>query len=144
MIMEFEVYKRHILRPALSIVITERVMRWERQNSCSNSKRQRPMTEKYYYQKYYCKPNWGRQDEDKRRQINGKSWIYFKIAPFGHILRKLTRSHLGAWSFLLVHILFTPSEGPKGFCKVILQKQDHEVGPWRRVTSHGPTSWSMV
>ena len=39
----------------------------------------------------------------------------FKTILFGHILKMSTRSLFGAWSFLLVHIRFTPSEGPKGF-----------------------------
>jgi hypothetical protein len=32
---------------------------------------------------------------------------------FEHILKKSTHSFFGAWSFLLVHIWFTPSEEPK-------------------------------
>lgn len=57
---------------------------------------------------------WVRKDEDKRRQKKMiKFDFFFKIVLFGHILRKLTHSHLGAWSFLLVLIQFTPSEGPK-------------------------------
>ena len=38
----------------------------------------------------------------------------FKTALLGHISKKSTHSLFGAWSFLLVHICFTPNEGPKG------------------------------
>ena len=31
---------------------------------------------------------------------------------------------LSVWSFLLVHVWFTPSEGPKGFKNCIFQKYD--------------------
>ena len=54
---------------------------------------------------------WGREDEDKRI-VN---LFFLKIAIFGHMLKKSTHSLLGVWSFLLVHIRFTPSEGPKDF-----------------------------
>ena len=42
--------------------------------------------------------------------------FYFKQPFLGHILKKNRHIHfLGAWSFLLIHIRFTPNEGPKGF-----------------------------
>ena len=41
--------------------------------------------------------------------------FFSQTALFGHILRKTAHSLFGAWSFLLVHIQFTPSKGPKGF-----------------------------
>jgi hypothetical protein len=68
----------------------------------------------YYFILFYFR---GREDEDKRRQENGQTWILFlfKTALFGHTLKKSAHSHFGAWSFLLVHVWFTPSEGPKGF-----------------------------
>lgn len=38
------------------------------------------------------------------------------IFLFEHILKKIaTYSLFGAWSFILVHIRFSPSEGPGGF-----------------------------
>jgi hypothetical protein len=47
---------------------------------------------------------------------NVQTLFYFlKIALFGHILQNSTHLFYGARSFLLVHIQFTPSEGPKGF-----------------------------
>ena len=48
-------------------------------------------------------------------------YFYFVYLPplpitlFGHMLKKSTHLLFGAWSFLLVHIWLTPSEGPKGF-----------------------------
>jgi len=41
--------------------------------------------------------------------------FFLKIALFGHILKKSARSLFGAWSFLFIHIRFTPSKGAKGF-----------------------------
>ena len=43
--MEFEVPKRHSLRPTLSVNMVQHVLQWERQNRCSNIKkgRQGPM-----------------------------------------------------------------------------------------------------
>ena len=38
----------------------------------------------------------------------------FKSNLFGHMLKK-THSLFGAWSFLLVHVQFTPCEWPKRF-----------------------------
>ena len=41
--------------------------------------------------------------------------------PFDHVLKKQAHSFFGAWSFLLVHIRFTPSEGIKGFVSCFFQ-----------------------
>ena len=43
--------------------------------------------------------------------------FFSKLCPFGVYINKKNPTHLlfGAWSFLLVHIWFTPSEGSKGF-----------------------------
>ena len=53
--------------------------------------------------------------EEKMKTIEWSNYFPFKIAFFGHILEKSTTSLFVAWSFLLVHIWFTPSEGSKGF-----------------------------
>ena len=42
-------------------------------------------------------------------------FVFSKLCFFGHMLKQSTHSLFGAWSFLFVHILFTPSEGPKNF-----------------------------
>jgi hypothetical protein len=44
--MEFEVLKRQIIRPTLSIDMVQRVLRWERQKRCSGRKEQGPITKK--------------------------------------------------------------------------------------------------
>ena len=52
------------------------------------------------------------------RQEKTKEWsnlIFFEIVIFGHILKTSAHFLFGAWSFLLVHIWFAPSEGSKGF-----------------------------
>ena len=48
----------------------------------------------------------------------------------------------GAWSFLLVHILFEPGEGPKGFVNLFILKQTMEVGPWSQIMEKGHFTWS--
>jgi hypothetical protein len=62
---------------------------------------------------------WGREDEDKGRQKNGQTCIFPKLpfldtpTLFSRIpIKKITHSLFGAWWFLLVHIWFTPSDGP--------------------------------
>jgi hypothetical protein len=52
----------------------------------------------------------GIEDEDKRRQTYGQTLIIFsfKTIIFGHIKQRSSHSLFGAWSFLLVHIRFTP------------------------------------
>jgi hypothetical protein len=57
----------------------------------------------------------GKDDEDKRRQKTDQTWILFKLLYFGHILKKIAHLLFGAWSLLLLHIWFTPSEGPTDF-----------------------------
>ena len=43
-------------------------------------------------------------------------FIYSQNFPFwAYIFKKSTHLFLGAWSFLLVHMWFTPSEEPQGF-----------------------------
>ena len=46
-----------------------------------------------------------RTREDKRMVKLGRKF------SFGYILKKSAHSFFGAWSFLLVHIWLTPSEG---------------------------------
>ena len=46
--MEFEVPKKHIIRPTLSTNMVQRVLLWDRQKRCYiGRKRQGPMAEKY-------------------------------------------------------------------------------------------------
>jgi hypothetical protein len=53
---------------------------------------------------------------------------------FGQIIFFLAHSPFGAWSFLLVHIQFTPSEGPKCFTNCLFKKLDH--GSWTMKSNH--------
>jgi hypothetical protein len=62
-------------------------------------------------------------EEEKMKTREGKRMVklkflffssLFKTAIMGHVLKNPTHSLFGAWSFLLVHIWFTHSEGPKG------------------------------
>ena len=84
---------------------------------------------------------WGEEkNEGKRRQKNGQTLIISKTAFFGHILKKSAQSFFGAWSFLLIHIQFTPGEVPKDFVVILFyclyfsfvnRKKNHtmNVGP---------------
>ena len=83
----------------------------------------------------------GREDEDKRRQKNGQTLNVFFLPklPFWDI----STFTFYAWSVLLVHIRFTPSEGPKGFINCFLSKKsDH--GRWTMEKCHLPLSIFMV
>ena len=49
----------------------------------------------------------------------------------------------GAWSFLLVHMWFTPSEGSKGCVNRFPKKsQTMEVGPQSQTMEKGHLPWS--
>jgi hypothetical protein len=56
---------------------------------------------------------WGREDEEKRKE--DRRTIEFDFFFFEHILKISAHSLFGAWSFFLIRIWFTPSEGSKGF-----------------------------
>ena len=87
---------------------------------------------------------WGREDQDKRRQENDYFYFYFyfKNTLFGHTYKQIDTSNIGAWSFLLVHIRFTPSEGPKGFIISSFKKLDH--GRWTTISYHEKRPSSRV
>jgi hypothetical protein len=69
------------------------------------------MAKNCYYNKLIMNFFGGREDEDK---IMVKRDFFSKLPIFGHILegKNSTHSLFGPWSFLLIHIRFTPSEGP--------------------------------
>ena len=84
--------------------------------------------------------------KDKRMVKLDFSFL-FKSAFLGRILEKSAHSLFGAWSFLLIHIWFTPSEGSQGFVNWFLRKSDHgswttksdpEKRPSSMVRLHGP------
>jgi hypothetical protein len=78
-----------------------------------------PMAKKYCYNKVSNEYFFGgkrRPRQEKTRKWSTLIFLFFlKTASFGHILKESTHSCFDAWLFLLVHIRFTPSEGPKGF-----------------------------
>ena len=85
---------------------------------------------------------WGREDEDKRKQEDGQTWN--TSPPNGMfwtcIKNKIRTLTFGARSFLLVSIVFTPSEGPKGFVNWFSEKSDHK----KKAIFHGPWSQPAV
>jgi hypothetical protein len=56
---------------------------------------------------------------------------------------KRAHSFFGAWSFLLVHIRFTPSEGPHSFVKCFFPPKSNH-GNWTEKKYHLPRSDFMV
>jgi hypothetical protein len=83
----------------------------------------------------------GKEDNDKRRQENGQTWIFFsKIALFEHTLKNSTHPLLSAWSILSVHIRFTPSEEPKNFINWLFETMD--IGPSSRTMQKNHLPWS--
>ena len=81
--MEFEAPKRHVLRPTLSINKVQRVLRWDRQNSCSGRKKNKGPWQRntiiviFYF--FIFLLGGGRKDEDKRREKNGRTSIFPKM-----------------------------------------------------------------
>ena len=88
---------------------------WERQKRCSSTHRQGPMAKnvvpiKFLWIFLLGKRIW--------RQEKTREWSNLNVIKAGLLdiyLKKSPHSLFGAWSFLLVHIRFTPSEGAKGF-----------------------------
>ena len=92
---------------------------------------------------------WGEGGGGERRWRKEKTnkWsnffsFFFETTIFGHILKNNQHIHfLGAWSFLLVHIQFTPSEGPKGFVNWFFEISGH--GCWTMNWDHERRPSSM-
>ena len=97
-------------------------------------KKDKPMAGKRCYNKFLMNflREWENEDMTTREWSNLNS-----VFLFWHILKKLAHSLVGAWSFLLVHIRFTPSEWPKGFINWFLLR-NHTMG--KNAIFHGPTS----
>ena len=105
------------LRKTISPDMIQRVLRRERQKRCYARKRQGHMIEKYCHNILFHEFLWGKK---RWRQEKTKEWsnliiISFQNFPFWTYIKKSAHSLCDAWSFLLVHIWFTLSEGPKGF-----------------------------
>ena len=117
----------------------------------SNRKMEEPMARKWCYNIYIewnvC---WG-GNQDKRRQWNRDTLFYLilKSIGFGHLLKWINTLTFEAWSYLLVHIRFTPSRRAKDFVYWFFKEigswmLDHQVGPWKKAIFQGPISWYMV
>ena len=80
--MEFEVPKRHILRPTLSIDMVQRVLRLERQKRCSSTKRQGPMAEERCYYDSLTKCLLGEEQTKTRENMRMVKLEFFSKLPF--------------------------------------------------------------
>ncbi len=103
-------------------------------------KRQGPMTKKRCYSKSPMNFVWGREDEAKRMtKLDFPFFILFYFiygnCPSLRVYLKQNSAHalFSAWSFLLVHIRLTHSEGPKKIPRLILSPIQ---------TMEGWTMWS--
>ena len=120
----------------------QRVLWWERRRRCYGTKWQgcwhRNVDIIILYWIFFL--GGGKQ---RWRRENGQTSIFFlNIVLFGYKLKNSTHSLLGAWSFLVVHVWFTPSEGPKGFVNLFLRNWTIKVGPWRQTMEKGHLPWS--
>ena len=120
-----------------------RVLLWERQKRCYGRKMQGPMVEKYSYNQFLINFFYGEEEmKTKKRQKYDQIWFFFQKCPFWTYIKKSTHSLFGAWSFLLVHIQFTPSEGLEAFVNWSFKKSDH--GIWAMKSDHRKRPSSMV
>ena len=114
--MEFKLPKRHYSRHTLSTDMVHPIFWRETQNGCSSRKRQRPEAQKNCYNNFIMTIFQGGEGKRRRSQQQTIEWwnfIFLKITLFGHILSKSTHSRFAAWSFLLIHMKFTPNEKPQ-------------------------------
>ena len=87
---------------------------------------------------------WEKKTKTKEDKRMVKLDFFFKISLFGHVFKKSSHSFCGAWSFLLVHIRFTPSEEPKGFANLFKIKKKLDHGIWTMEKGYLPWSDFMV
>ena len=145
--MKFEVHKRHILRPTLSTDMVQRVLQWEKQKRCSSIKRQGPMAKKCCFNQIFMILFYFILEEEKMKTKEDKRMVklcFFLVQKclFVTHTQKSTHSLFGAWAFLLVHIWFAPSNGPKGYINWFWKKSAHES--WTMKSDHGKGPSSMV
>ena len=138
--MKFEVPKRHVLRPTSSTYMIQRVLWWERQKKCSSRKRQKPMAKKHGHNKIQWNLYGEREDEDKGRRENGQTWKNLSFQNYAfqtYISKKITTFVFQC----MVHIQFTPNEGPKNFISwYFFRKLNHRERP----SSMVQLTWTMV
>ena len=97
------------------------------------------MTEKCCYNKILMK--FLLRSEEK---WNGQTWCFlfsFQYCPFWAYIKKKAHPLFGAWSFLLICIRFTPSEGPKGFINWYSRNRTMKVGIWSQTMAKGKPPW---
>jgi hypothetical protein len=99
---------------------------------------------------YIMKFFWGKRRwrQGKMRDSSNHFFFFsFQNYPFWAYTKKIRTFVFGAWSFLLVHIWFTPIEGSKDFVNWFFKKldhgcwtikSDHEKRPYFMVQFHGP------
>ena len=91
---------------------------------------------------FWVKCFWGKRRWKTRGGQMIKLCLFFQNCHFWAYIKKISTFTFGARLVLLVHIRFTPSEGPKGFVNWFFKKSDHQVGSWKRPSSkvrfHGP------
>ena len=74
------------------------------------------MADKYCYNEFLMEFFLGEEKMKIREKKEWSNLILFQNCPiWTYIEEKISTFTFGAWSFLLVHIWFTPSEGHKGF-----------------------------
>ena len=83
-----------------------------------------------------------KRSEVKKREGNGPTWI--SNCHFRAYIKKSAHSLFGAWSFLFIHIRFTPSERPKNFVNWFFRQSDQtiEVGSSSRTMEKCHLLWS--
>ena len=98
------------------------------------------MPKKYCYNIFFNEVFFGEENMKTKQWSN----LISPKLPFLDRYQKHRHVHFfGAWSFLLVQIRFTPSEGPKSFVNCFFKeigpwKVNHQVGPWKKAIFHGP------
>ena len=147
--MEFEVPNIHILRLTLSIDVVQRVLWWERQKRRFGRKGKGLWPRKCWYNDFLMIFLFEKWRQEKTREWSNMFflsiyYLSFQNYPFWTcIKKKISTFVFGAWSFMLVHIQFTPSEGPKDFINLYFwRNRTVKVGSWRKPSSmvrlHGP------
>jgi hypothetical protein len=121
--------------------MVQRVLRWERQKRCSGRKGRGSWQRNISiikFNKLVFEEEKMKTREDKRMVKHDLFLFFFKIAFLGHLLKNKLHIHfLVHGHYLLVHILFTPSEGPQGFVKSHLES-------WTTKSDHGKRSSSIL
>ena len=112
--LEFEVPKRHIVRPTTNM--GQWVLRWERQKRCSSRKTHGPMTKKCCYNQFLSIFFWGvgkrrwRQEKTRENKRMIKHDFFFQIFFWAYVKKSIIFifGH-SSWSTFGTHL----ARGPK-------------------------------